>query len=860
MPLKKNVLQEPTQTAALAAARTLSNLAGSRVLTPSRLALVALTLIGATAGFVWWSLTRQDASAAWVDHTTEVIDHAQQVRSLLTDAETGQRGFLITGKETYLAPYHAALAQLPAELLRLKRLTADNQRQQQRLDSVALLTKQKLDTLAQTIRLYRTKGKVEAWSLVASDRGKNDMDEIRSQLARVEVEEHVLLAERMQRSKQDRLNATAGAGGGLLLALFALALLRQRLQKLELGKTLLDSENRFQKMFEIAPFSIATIDTQNQCIGDFNTLACQELGYTREEFRSLRLADFVALSTAELDANVAMMAGIFSAGGSLVRFASKHRTKAGDIHNVLVSAAPLQLADKRYYFVAFQDITEQERAAAALRESELQFRTLANAIPHLCWIANADGWIFWYNQRWYDFTGTTPEQMEGWGWKSVHQASSLPEVLDRWKMSIASGTPFEMNFALLGADGVYHPFLTRIVPVKDDLGNVIRWFGTNTDLSTQQKNQEALSSHAADLQVANADLRIAAKALGISEHTTRLLFENASQGILTVDNAGRIVDANATLTKLFGYQPSELIGASVEILLSESLRHRHVAHRAAYKADPKVRPMGQGMDLWAHRKDGSEFPVEVSLSYVAGLCMAFVADITARKQANAERELSIAKLKNALAEKTVLLQEVDHRVKNNMAVIAGLLGLQANAIGDPRLSEALEESKQRVSSMALVHEYLYATPQLDRVNFGQYLVQLSNELRTCAKRSDLVALAIEAEEIDLPVDLAIPCGLILNELVSNAFKHAFPNDRVGKVTVAFRKLASGELLLSCRDDGIGFPPQFDWQTSSSLGLEIVRILTTQIDGRLTQDPSQNVGTGFELTFAAVNPRNLAASA
>jgi two-component sensor histidine kinase len=80
------------------------------------------------------------------------------------------------------------------------------------------------------------------------------------------------------------------------------------------------------------------------------------------------------------------------------------------------------------------------------------------------------------------------------------------------------------------------------------------------------------------------------------------------------------------------------------------------------------------------------------------------------------------------------------------------------------------------------------------------------------------------------------------------------------VTVAFRKLASGELLLSCRDDGIGFPPQFDWQTSSSLGLEIVRILTTQIDGRLTQDPSQNVGTGFELTFAAVNPRNLAASA
>ena len=139
-----------------------------------------------------------------------------------------------------------------------------------------------------------------------------------------------------------------------------------------------------------------------------------------------------------------------------------------------------------------EDITGQKRSEEALRESEAQFRTLANAIPQLCWMANADGWIFWYNQRWYEYTGTTPEQMEGWGWQSVHDPAALPKVLDRWKASIATGEPFDMVFPLRGADGVFHPFLTRIMPVRDRDGKVVRWFGTNTDISEQQKTEEAL--------------------------------------------------------------------------------------------------------------------------------------------------------------------------------------------------------------------------------------------------------------------------------------------------------------------------------------------------------------------------------
>jgi len=132
------------------------------------------------------------------------------------------------------------------------------------------------------------------------------------------------------------------------------------------------------------------------------------------------------------------------------------------------------------------------RADEALQESETQFRTLADAIPQLCWTANADGWITWYNRRWYEYTGTSAGQMEGWGWQSVHDPVVLPGVMERWQSSIASGQPFEMVFPLRGADGVLRPFLTRVLPVRDQSGTVARWFGSNTDISAMKHAEEEL--------------------------------------------------------------------------------------------------------------------------------------------------------------------------------------------------------------------------------------------------------------------------------------------------------------------------------------------------------------------------------
>jgi PAS domain S-box-containing protein len=162
--------------------------------------------------------------------------------------------------------------------------------------------------------------------------------------------------------------------------------------------------------------------------------------------------------------------------------------------------------EKEYFVAVFDVISERKRIEKELRESEEQFHALADSIPNLAWWANGDGYITWYNKRWYEYTGTIPKQMEGWGWQSVHDPKVLPEVLEKWKESIATGQPFDMEFPLRGADGVFRPFLTRVLPLKDTAGQVLRWFGTNTDISALRQTGKALEERTKQLEETNKEL------------------------------------------------------------------------------------------------------------------------------------------------------------------------------------------------------------------------------------------------------------------------------------------------------------------------------------------------------------------
>lgn len=213
-----------------------------------------------------------------------------------------------------------------------------------------------------------------------------------------------------------------------------------------------------------------------------------------------------------------------------------------------------------------------------------------------------------------------------------------------------------------------------------------------------------------------------------------------------------------------------------------------------------------------------------------------------------ERKAAEEQVRASLQEKEVLLKEIHHRVKNNLQIISSLLNLQANRVTDPRTLQALGDSQTRVRSMALIHEKLYQSQSLADIDFSEYVRSLSSDLfRSYQRNFTTVQLDIQTDDISLELDLAVSCGLILNELMTNALKYAFPDGRCGTICVELRAAPGRTLSLQVADDGVGLPKDLDLSKSKSLGLQLVNNLVSQLEGRLEVDRS--AGAAFTVSFA-----------
>ena len=308
-----------------------------------------------------------------------------------------------------------------------------------------------------------------------------------------------------------------------------------------------ESEEQFQVLFKHPSVGVANADPATGRFLRANTTFCRLVGCSERELLQRTILDVTHPEDREVEqANFnALVEGRIASFQSAKRYLRPDGTIVW-IH-VTVSMVHDAAGGALYTIAIIQDITELKRAEQALDESEESFRNLADAIPQLCWMANVDGRIFWYNQRWYKYTGTTPEQMEGWGWQSVHDPEVLPQVLEKWHASVTTGKPFDMVFPLRGSDGVFRHFLTRVMPLSNKDGEVIRWFGTNTDITDQKRIEEELltinndlerrvEQRTQELQETQMQYLHAEKLSAIGRLSASIAheFNNPLQGILTV--------------------------------------------------------------------------------------------------------------------------------------------------------------------------------------------------------------------------------------------------------------------------------------------------------------------------------------
>jgi PAS domain S-box-containing protein len=300
---------------------------------------------------------------------------------------------------------------------------------------------------------------------------------------------------------------------------------------------------------------------------------------------------------------------------------------------------------------------ELQIANEALADSEERFRTMANAIPQLAWIARADGYIYWYNERWYAYTGTTPEHMEGWGWESVHDPAVLPKVLKQWKVSIATGKPFDMEFPLRGSDGIFRQFLTRAIPLKDANGHVFQWFGTNTDITERKQMEEKIRQRAEELEMV---MDVAPIAIWIGhDPQCHYITGNRTANEFYEAEIGENVSANVTPVRRFFYKGCELDADELP-MQQASLKDIDIRNSEF----DVLLPSGEWRALL-----GSASPLHDANGHVRGSVGAFV-DITERKKAEVKLKHTLDNLDKLVKERTAELEKAYNSLKESERSLA----------------------------------------------------------------------------------------------------------------------------------------------------------------------------------------------
>ncbi len=463
-----------------------------------------------------------------------------------------------------------------------------------------------------------------------------------------------------------------------------------------------------------------------------------------------------------------------------------------------------------------QEIEERKKAEESLRRANLVVEN--SPVVVFRWQA-VDGWpVDMVSQNVSQFGYTQEELLTG----AVPFASLVhPDDLQRVGREIhdyaASGADrFQQIYRMIAKDGGVRWVDDRTVVERNDDGRIAFYQGIIIDITEQKLSEEALGF-------------------------TQFAVDKTSDQAFWMTKDGHFFYVNDAACRTLGYPRRELLQLSVPDIGPMVPPEVFAAHWLDLQKNGSVT-----LETLHRAKDGRVYPVEIRANYVVfdgkEYNCAFARDITERKKTETA-------LRSSLAEKESLLKEVHHRVKNNLQIVSSLLSLQGRKAKNPEALGFLQDAQNRVRSMALLHETLYRSGNLDKVSFPQYVKSICAHLaRSCGSVAEGIHLRQDIADVALDIDQAIPAGLIISELVANAFKHAFPSRSEGEISVELQAAGEQHLVLRVSDNGVGFPAETRSQSSETLGLILVKNLSRQLDGQLSITSQQ--GSVFEIVFPA----------
>jgi PAS domain S-box-containing protein len=604
-----------------------------------------------------------------------------------------------------------------------------------------------------------------------------------------------------------------------------LAAIRDVTERVHAQEDLRAERDRAESYLRIAGVILVALDVRGK-ITLINRRGCEVLGYDEDELLGRDWFD-ACLSPADRQTVRAGFDQIIAGDArSMANYVNTVITKAGEPRLVSWRNSLLRDAEGRPLgtLSSGEDITERRRAELALQESEARLRDITFSMADWVWEVNENGVYTYSSQKGSDLLGRSSEDIIGKTPFDFMPPDDAKRIAATFSEIVANKAPIkDLENWNITQNGERRCLLTNGVPILDEGGHLTGYRGVDKDITERKRAEEELQ---------------------LSQQKLSLHVEQTPLAVIEFDLDGRVLQWNPAAVATFGFSREEAIGKCWTFIAPAAI-HGQLEGVWSAIVDQRGGNRSTNENI---TKDGRTISCEWFNTPLAGPggrsigVASLIQDVT-------ERKLAEDTIRASLREKELLLKEIHHRVKNNLQIIASLLTLQAQSVRDPVALEVLQDSQNRIRAMSLIHAKLYESSNLATVDFGAFVRDLGAILlRAYAVNPSAIHLRVSAGQADLDVDTLVPCSLIMNELLANAIKHAFPSGAGGTVTVALSH-QDGVYVLRVADDGIDFPSTVNFRETKTLGLRLVNMLVEQLDG--TIELLSKGGTEFTIRFAGM---------